>query len=111
MNEIPAHLTLVSDLLKAISTYSKKAKRTVTGNAVVERESDDGKTPPMVVMYATYSSGNYMCWFADEGKMHLYSMVDGKLTRNASVLVSDMPKLQDAIDKVRKKIEKRKKSS
>lgn len=106
MNKEPAHLRLVSDLLIAISKYSKAAKREVTGNSVIERAE---KETPMIVMWAAYPNGNFLCWFADEGKMHLYTMQEGKLKKVISVLVTEMGKLQDAINKVTPKLYPRKK--
>lgn len=100
MNEEPAHLRLVSDLLIAISKYSNKAKLSVTGNSVIER----GQDTPMVVMWAAYPNGNFLCWFANEGKMHLYTMKEGKLRKIISTLVSEMGKLQEKINQVTPKL-------
>lgn len=63
----------------------------------------------MIVMYATYGNGDWLCWFADAGKMHLYILVNDSIKHIKSVLTSDVAILQQAIDEWKPKLGKKKK--
>lgn len=89
----PPHFTLVADLLKAISKYTKKTGITITGQATMEVKKPG--EPPTVVMYSSYSSGDYLCWFGDvDGKFHLYVLVNERTKYICSVLARELPNLQ-----------------
>lgn len=94
------HLALVDDLMKSLSRYSKIAKRRVTGNAVIEPPVAT-KEPPTVIMFFCNEAGAYMVWFADQGKLHLYSNQSGKSERIISVLASQVDILQEEVDKLK----------
>lgn len=99
MKETPPHLELVSGLVNVMAKYSKETNKQVTGQCTVE--VPNAKDPPMLVMYFCNEVGNYMVWFADAGKFHLYLHIDGDTKRVASLLVTDFAKLQQHIDEIR----------
>jgi len=102
----PPQMKLIAGLMVALAKYAKDAKRKVTGSAFVE-PPEGSKDPPTIVMYFSNEDGYYMVWFADEGKLHLYSNCDGEPRRVASVLVTEMDQLQIEIDKLRPILEKK----
>lgn len=76
-----------------------------TGQAVIEKDND----VPVIVMYAAYQSGDALCWFIDDGKAHLYGLVNDSVKHIKSCLIDELPGLQKDAMKLGKKFEKKKK--
>lgn len=106
MNKKPPHFQLITSMLNALKAFSVDANRNCTGSSVIEKDNGDD---PAIVLYATYANGDYMVWFGDAGKLHLYYLVNDTMKHAGSWLMSQQEELQKQIDELKLKLGKKKK--
>ena len=61
----------------------------------------------MGMTYAAYENGNYMAWFTDEGRYHLYALVNENLRHVFSVEANEQntAALQVKLDELKSELE------
>jgi hypothetical protein len=83
----PAH-EMVIEMLRTFRGYTTKSKCTCTGQCTIERGEN---TLPLVVMYASYPNGDYLCWFNDNTGFTMYSLVNEKFKHIMSCKPEELP--------------------
>lgn len=81
----------------------KENQLRVTGHNIIE----DGLGLPMGMTFAAYENGNYMAWFTDAGKYHLYALVNENFQHIFSIdeTTKNMQKLQEKLNELKEEIE------
>lgn len=87
--DLPEAHEMVISLLRTVRGYTTKSHAKCIGQCTIERV----KQPPTVVMYASYPNGDYLCWFNDGLKFHLYALVNEKFKHIFSCDSCDIGKL------------------
>jgi hypothetical protein len=94
--KLPEASEMVLRVMKALKGYSFEHQSKITGQCTIERRGD----VPLVVMYATYPNGDYLCWFNDGSVFKLYSLVNEKFQHVMESKACDLPALIEAAAKL-----------
>jgi hypothetical protein len=91
---------MVIEMLRTFRGYTTKSKCTCTGQCTIER----AEGVPLVVMYASYPNGDYLCWFNDNTGFTMYSLVNEKFQHVLSCTAEELPMLIEAANELKPKL-------
>lgn len=102
-SDIPERHKLAAKLMGSIIEDCKENALRTRGHCIIE----DGLGLPMGMTFAAYENGNYMVWFTDAGKYHLYALVNEKFDHIFSLdeTAENMQELQKRLDDLRAELE------
>lgn len=100
--DIPQEQTVIFEMLTLIAEHTKKHGTRIQGQCAIEIP----KRVPVVAMYASYPSGDYLCWFNDGADFKMYALVNEKFQTVLNVPNTQMDELQAALTEIQKEMDR-----
>ena len=93
---------MVVDLLTKAREHTMKSGFKVEGHQTVTQKG----IPPVIVMYAAYPNGDYLCWFNDGLKFKMFALVNEKLREVMECAAGDLGKILTRVKELETKLGK-----
>ena len=100
-SKIPHEQKVIVDLLRLIAQSTKEHGTRIQGQCTIEIPD----RPPVICMYASYPSGDFMCWFNDGCKFKMFSLVNGNLEALLDIPNTEIEMLQEQLTKIKSQMD------